>query len=99
LFEFLSTIKEKRLQFKFIKKLSESDKFNQAFREIVFNICKQKIKLTPRQQKILKPFYRQLNELVQANNQHKRRHCVQRGSGAFLAAVPLALSVIYDLLK
>ena len=99
LFDFLTTIKEKRVQHKILKKLSENDKFNQALREIAYNLVKGKIKLNDKQKRTLRPFGRIICALSGAKNCNKRKECVQKGRGVFPLLVPIALTVLNELLN
>ena len=99
LFEFLTTIKEKRLQNRLLKQLSLSDKFNQAVREIAYNLVQGKIKLNDQQKRTLRPFGRIINQLSHASSCKKRKSCVQKGRGLFPLLVPIALTVINELIN
>jgi len=99
LFEFLTTIKEKRLQLKLLKQLSTSDKFNQAVREIAFNLVNGKIKLTNSQKRTLRPFGKVIEQLSHASSCKKRQVSVQRGRGLFPLLIPIALTAINELIN
>ena len=99
MFEFLSSIKARRTQLRFLNQLSESDQFNQAIREIAYNLVNGKISLTNQQKKTLRPFGRIIVQLANASNLKKRKVCVQKGRGLITLLIPAALAVLNELIN
>ena len=101
LFKFLSSIKETSLRLRIVKHLSTDDKFNQAIREVAFNIVRKNIPLSQKDKKLLKPFEKIILKLSKASSSKKRKQVVQKGKGVILGSVlvPLAISLINEFIN
>jgi len=97
LFKLLSTIKGKPLKAKLLKQLTSDDEFNQALREIAFNIVQQNRTLSKSQKRSLQPHAKKLSLLSLASSPKKRKRVIQTGRGLPLALIPIALTLINEL--
>lgn len=99
IFELINSIKSKSDREKILKVLSKSDSFNQALREVSFNIVNQSQQLDKFQKKKLRKFGRIIKRLSAAETPKKRKTIIQKGRGLPAALIPIAITLLNGLIS